>query len=57
MIPHFEHKIPPESLGAEKHASLHRSGIRAFGKETADDYAVMHQRAGVFGLCADFCHS
>ena len=46
VIPHFEHKIPPESLGAEKHASLHRSGIRAFGKETADDYAVIHQRAG-----------
>ncbi|WP_342394610.1 ADP-ribosyltransferase [Prescottella agglutinans] len=41
-----EHKIPPDSLGAEKHASLHCSGIRAFGKETADDYAVIHQRAG-----------
>ena len=46
VIPHFEHKIPPDSLGAEKHASLYRSGIRAFGKETADDYAVIHQRAG-----------
>ncbi|MDH6285035.1 ADP-ribosyltransferase [Prescottella agglutinans] len=46
VIPHFEHKIPPDSLGAEKHSSLHRSGIRAFGKETADDYAVIHQRAG-----------
>lgn len=46
VIPHFEHKIPPDSLGAEKHAALYRSGIRAFGKETADDYAVVHQRAG-----------
>ncbi|WP_404316410.1 ADP-ribosyltransferase [Prescottella equi] len=46
VIPHFEHKIPPESLGADGHASLYRSGIRAFGKETADDYAVIHQRAG-----------
>lgn len=46
VIPHFEHKIPPESLGAEKHKSLYRSGIRAFGKETSDDYAVIHQRAG-----------
>lgn len=46
VIPHFEHKIPPDSLGAEKHASLYRSGIRAFGKETADDYGIIHQRAG-----------
>ncbi|TCN53466.1 ADP-ribosyltransferase exoenzyme [Rhodococcus sp. SMB37] len=46
VIPHFEHKIPPESLGVEKHKSLYRSGIRSFGKETADDYAVIHQRAG-----------
>lgn len=46
VIPHFDHKIPPESLGEEKHKSLYRSGIRAFGKETADDYAVIHQRAG-----------
>ncbi len=46
VIPHFEHKIPPDSLGAEKHQSLWRSGIRAYGKETADDYAVIHQNAG-----------
>lgn len=46
VIPHFDHKIPPDSLGEEKHASLYRSGIRAFGKETADDYAVIHQRTG-----------
>jgi ADP-ribosyltransferase exoenzyme len=46
VIPHFDHKIPPDSLGAEKHKSLWRSGIRAWGKETADDYAVIAQRAG-----------
>lgn len=46
VIPHFEHKIPPESLGAEKHAALTRSGIRAFGAETAGDYEVIAQRAG-----------
>lgn len=45
-IPHFDHDIPPQSLGADKHASLWRSGIRAYGKETADDYAVIAQRAG-----------
>ncbi|WP_249354707.1 ADP-ribosyltransferase [Rhodococcus sp. USK13] len=45
-IPHFEHDIPPQSLGADKHASLWRSGIRAYGRETADDYAVISQRAG-----------
>ncbi|WP_262490983.1 ADP-ribosyltransferase [Mycobacterium simiae] len=46
VIPHFDHKIPPDSLGAEKHKSLWRSGIRAWGKETADDYAVIAQCAG-----------
>lgn len=46
VIPHFEHKIPPESLGADKHAALTRSGIRAFGVETAGDYDVIAQRAG-----------
>lgn len=46
VIPFFDHKIPPDSLGAAKHASLHRSGIRAFGIETCDDYAVIEQRAG-----------
>lgn len=46
VIPHFDHKIPPDSLGADKHKSLWRSGIRAWGKETADDYAVIAQRAG-----------
>ncbi len=45
-IPHFDHEIPPQSLGADKHASLWRSGIRAYGRETADDYAVIAQRAG-----------
>jgi hypothetical protein len=45
-IPHFDHDIPPQSLGADKHASLWRSGIRAYGKETADDYPVIAQRAG-----------
>ncbi|RFZ10368.1 ADP-ribosyltransferase exoenzyme [Mycobacterium marinum] len=46
VIPHFDHKIPPGSLGAEKHKSLWRSGIRAWGKETANDYAVIAQRSG-----------
>ncbi|WP_342314812.1 ADP-ribosyltransferase (plasmid) [Mycobacterium avium subsp. hominissuis] len=46
VIPHFDHKIPPDSLGADKHKALWRSGIRAWGKETAEDYAVIGQRAG-----------
>lgn len=46
VIPHFDHKIPPDSLGVDKHKALWRSGIRAWGKETADDYAVIAQRAG-----------
>lgn len=46
VIPHFDHKIPPDSLGVEKHSSLARSGIRAFGVETAGDYDVIAQRAG-----------
>ncbi|WP_063045056.1 ADP-ribosyltransferase domain-containing protein [Nocardia pseudovaccinii] len=46
VIPHFDHKVPPDSLGAEKHASLTRSGIRAWGVETADDYAIIAKRAG-----------
>ncbi|MDI9979395.1 ADP-ribosyltransferase [Rhodococcus sp. IEGM 1307] len=46
VIPHFDHDIPPHSLGADKHASLWRSGIRAYGKETAGDYSVIAQKAG-----------
>ncbi|WP_230591072.1 ADP-ribosyltransferase [Rhodococcoides fascians] len=46
VIPFFDHKIPPDSLGAAKHAALYRSGIRAFGKETCEDYEVIKQRAG-----------
>ncbi|WP_225730995.1 MULTISPECIES: ADP-ribosyltransferase domain-containing protein [unclassified Nocardia] len=46
VIPHFDHKIPPDSIGAEKHASLTRSGIRAWGAETADDYAIIAKRGG-----------
>jgi hypothetical protein len=46
VIPHFEHKIPPESLGEDKHKALWRSGIRVWGRETADDYTVITQRAG-----------
>ena len=46
VIPHFDHDIPPHSLGADTHASLWRSGIRAYGKETAGDYSVVAQRAG-----------
>ncbi|WP_228821369.1 ADP-ribosyltransferase domain-containing protein [Nocardia farcinica] len=46
VIPHFDHKIPPESLGTEKSASLTRSGIRAWGVETAEDYSVIAKRAG-----------
>lgn len=46
VIPTFDHKIPPTSLGQEKYASLTRSGIRAWGVETADDYSVIKERAG-----------
>ncbi|WP_280781079.1 ADP-ribosyltransferase [Rhodococcus opacus] len=46
VIPHFDHDIPPHSLGADKHASLWRSGIRAYGKETSGDYSVIAQKAG-----------
>ncbi|MCX5046712.1 ADP-ribosyltransferase [Aldersonia sp. NBC_00410] len=46
VIPHFDHDIPPGSLGPEKYASLTRSGVRAFGNETAGDYAVIAQRGG-----------
>jgi len=52
-IPHFDHDIPPQSLGADRHASLWRSGIRAYGKETADDYPVIAQRAGDLKAWAD----
>lgn len=45
-IPHFDHKIPPESLGEAGYASLTRSGIRAWGVETADDYSVIKARSG-----------
>ncbi|WP_420878963.1 ADP-ribosyltransferase domain-containing protein [Rhodococcus sp. (in: high G+C Gram-positive bacteria)] len=46
VIPLFDHKIPPESLGEAKYASLTRSGVRAFGKESAHDYSVIADRAG-----------
>ena len=46
VIPHFDHKVPPDSLGSEKHASLTRSGIRAWGAETTNDYAIIAKRAG-----------
>jgi len=46
VIPHFDHKIPPDSLGEDKHKALWRSGIRVWGNETAQDYAVIAQRAG-----------
>lgn len=46
IIPHFDHKIPPDSLGAEPHLKLQHSGLRVFGKETANDYNVIHQRDG-----------
>ena len=46
VIPHFEHKIPPDSIGEEKHKALWRSGIRVWGNETAHDYAVISHRAG-----------
>ncbi|MBC7299779.1 MAG: hypothetical protein H5T78_02365 [Nocardia sp.] len=45
-IPHFDHGIPPGTLGEEKYKNLARSGIRAWGKETSTDYAVIGQRAG-----------
>lgn len=46
VIPHFDHDPIPASLGESKHAALARSGIRALGRETADDYAVIGQRGG-----------
>lgn len=46
IIPHFDHKIPPDSLGENKYKSVYRSGIRAFGSETANDYSIIHSRAG-----------
>ena len=46
VIPHFDHRIPPESLGQAGYDSLARSGIRAWGVETADDYPVIAQRSG-----------
>ncbi|MDA0252658.1 MAG: ADP-ribosyltransferase domain-containing protein [Actinomycetota bacterium] len=46
VIPHFEHRIPPDSIGEVKHKALWRSGIRVWGRETANDYAVIAQRAG-----------
>ena len=46
VIPHFEHEIPPPSLGATKHKALWRSGIRSFGKETASDYSVIGAKNG-----------
>lgn len=46
VIPHFTHRIPPESLGESGYASLARSGIRAWGAETANDYSVIAGRVG-----------
>lgn len=46
VIPHFNHRIPPESLGQDGYNALARSGIRAWGAETANDYSVIASRAG-----------
>lgn len=46
VIPHFNHRIPPESLGEAGYESLARSGIRAWGVETANDYKVIADRVG-----------
>lgn len=46
VIPHFSHRIPPESLGEDGYKSLARSGIRAWGAETANDYQVIGKRSG-----------
>lgn len=46
VIPHFNHRIPPESLGEDGYAALARSGIRAWGVETANDYSVIGKRVG-----------
>ncbi|MFL0579618.1 ADP-ribosyltransferase domain-containing protein [Dietzia sp. 179-F 9C3 NHS] len=46
VIPHFSHRIPPESLGQAGYDSLARSGIRAWGAETADDYSIIASRQG-----------
>ena len=46
VIPHFNHRIPPESLGQDGYNALARSGIRAWGVETANDYSVIGKRLG-----------
>lgn len=46
VIPHFNHRIPPESLGEDGYNALARSGIRAWGAETANDYSVIASRVG-----------
>lgn len=46
VIPHFDPKIPPPSVGKAQYDAAYRSGIRVFGAETAADYAVVQSRAG-----------
>lgn len=43
-IPHFAHQTPPASLGGTDYDALCRSGIRAYGAETANDYTVFASR-------------
>lgn len=45
-IPHFDHEIPPKSIGADVHKKLSHSGIRTFGKETVNDYSIISERKG-----------
>ncbi|MEV6774366.1 ADP-ribosyltransferase [Nocardia sp. NPDC051030] len=48
VIPHFDHDVTqaPASIGDDGYKASWRSGIRAYGKETATDYAVIAQRGG-----------
>lgn len=56
-IPHFDHDIPPASIGAETYKKLSHSGIRTFGKETVNDYTVISDRKGdlaAWGFHSDY---
>lgn len=46
IIPHFTHKIPPDSIDQSQHLKLTHSGIISFGSETANDYSVIADRKG-----------
>ncbi|MFC9995463.1 ADP-ribosyltransferase domain-containing protein [Nocardia sp. NPDC127526] len=43
-IPQFDHTFPPASLNADQCASVSRSGLRAWGAETTEDYPILAER-------------